>query len=109
MQWTTRLLQGVVLLTLSLGGGRAFASIPDANGIYTGCYFKALGSLRLIDTAIPSQKCLANVEVQVTWSMTGPRGFAGPSGPQGPQGATGPAGAVGPAGPQGMTGLPGVI
>jgi len=35
------------------GAGEAFASIPAGNGTYTGCYLKATGTLRLIDTAIP--------------------------------------------------------
>ena len=34
---TRRLMQVVVLCTLALGASRAFASIPDANGVYNGC------------------------------------------------------------------------
>jgi hypothetical protein len=70
------------------------ASIP-AGEMYTGCLFKSLGTIRLIDAADPKQKCLTGLEVLITWNRTGPQGSVGPAGPQGPQG------------PQGAQGLPG--
>ena len=100
----------------------ARASIPAPNGIYTGCYLVIIGTLRLIDSANPSQRCVPGLEMQVTWSQsgqlgpigpagpqgpTGPQGAAGPAGPAGPAGATGPVGAQGPAGPPGATGATG--
>jgi Collagen triple helix repeat (20 copies) len=92
MRITKRLLQGIVLFTSLLGVSRAFASIPAPDGTYTGCYLKGAGLLRLIDTAIPTQKCLDKLEVQVTWSKMGP---TGPSGAAGAAGLPGPAGAPG--------------
>lgn len=74
------LLQGVLLVTLTLGAGRALASVPDANGVYTACYVKALGTLRLIDTADPRQRCLDRVEVKISWSQSGPIGPTGVAG-----------------------------
>jgi len=77
------------LLGAMLATSTAMASIPAADGTYTGCYLKALGSLRVIDTAVPSQRCVAGLEVQVTWNASGPTGPAGPTGPQGPSGPPG--------------------
>jgi hypothetical protein len=84
-----------------VGPIRALASIPDADGTYTACLFKALGTLRLIDATIPRQRCLAALESQVTWNRTGPQGLQGPPGVAGQQGIAGP---VGPLGPPGVAG-----
>ena len=67
--------------------GEAQAVIPD-NGVYTGCYQKSGGTLRVIDA---SQQCKSS-EIRITWNEVGPRGDQGPAGPQGPQGEQGPAG-----------------
>ncbi len=99
------------LVTLALGAGRGFASIPAADGTYTGCYQRVQGQLRVIDTANPAQTCRPD-ERLVTWSLTGPVGPTGPMGPvgmQGPQGNTGLTGATGPQGPTGPAGPPGPI
>ena len=74
---------------LSLTAGEARASIPAADGSYSGCLFKALGTLRLIDPAVPSQRCLPALETQVTWNRTGPQGPAGSPGPAGAKGLDG--------------------
>lgn len=117
------------VLTLVFPAVNAHASIP-AGGTYTGCLFKSLGTVRLIDSADPRQRCLAGLEVLITWNQTGPQGSVGPQGPAGPQGPqglsglngingvdgfpgqkgdTGPAGAVGPVGPQGAAGPAGAV
>ncbi len=58
----------------------AWASIPDSEGVFTGCVLKGINTVRLIDTAIPTQKCLDRLESRVTWSQ---RGQAGPAGRDG--------------------------
>lgn len=98
MRITQRLLQGVVVLTLALGAGRAFASIPAADGTYTGCYLRFWGTLRVIDTAIPTQKC-GWFEVQVAWNPKGPKGDTGDPGRDGAPGTPGKDGAPGTPGP----------
>jgi hypothetical protein len=119
------------VLTLVFPAVNTHASIP-AGGTYTGCLFKSLGTVRLIDSADPKQRCLAGLEVLITWNQTGPQGsvgLQGPAGPQGPQGLSGlngingvdgfpgqkgdtgpagPAGAAGPVGPAGPQGIQGV-
>lgn len=93
------------LLTVS---GLAWASIPAANGVLTGCYANKDGSLRLIDAATGA-KC-SNKEKQITWNQTGPAGPQGATGPQGlpgPQGTPGPKGDPGQQGSQGPQGVPG--
>lgn len=105
------------LLTVS---GLAWASIPAANGVITGCYAKD-GSLRVIDAAT-NAKCNSK-EKPLTWNQTGPVGPQGPQGfpgapgtpgpkgdpgLQGPQGIPGPTGVPGLPGPQGPQGAPGI-
>jgi hypothetical protein len=80
----------------------AQAGIPNANGVFTGCYKKSSGTLRLIDTAVTT-KC-KSTELQVTWNMAGQQGPAGPKGDTGLTGATGPTGPTGETGATGVTG-----
>lgn len=89
MLFTQRLFRAATLFTLALGAGRALASIPAADGTYTGCYLKAIGTLRVIDTAVPTQRCADKFEVQVTWSQKGPQGIPGSPGPAGAPGLDG--------------------
>jgi hypothetical protein len=94
------------------------SGIPNARGVYSGCYVIASGTLRLV----PGRKGCRSGERRVTWNRSGRRGPVGPVGPQGetglqgPQGppgergapgATGSAGPQGPAGPQGLAGATG--
>jgi len=75
---------------LTAGGWiTAYASIPDSSGVINGCYTKASGSLRVIDTSVVSACRIG--ETPLDWSQTGPQG---PQGPQGTQGPAGPAGAT---------------
>jgi hypothetical protein len=83
---------------LSLGGGVALASIPDANGVFHACVDNKSFAVRIIDSATTT--CTAK-ETAESWSMLGPLG------PQGPQGPTGPMGVPGPQGPAGRDGAQG--
>ncbi len=83
--------------------------IPNARGIYTGCYSIATGDLRLI----AGWKGCRPLERRATWNRRGQRGPLGLEGPEGEQGGPGPAGpsgtqgASGSQGPPGATGAPG--
>jgi hypothetical protein len=81
---------------LVLGGGIAYATIPDGAGLIHGCYTAVGGVLRVIDPANGkgiNGRCLP-AERALSWSR---------SGPQGPTGAQGPIGEAGPQGPAGTT------
>lgn len=113
-----------LLITIT---GLAWAGVPAANGVVTGCYDGKSGALRIID-AEAGQTCSSR-EKQITWNQTGPVGPQGPvgrpgptgvpgqpglqgpqgeAGPQGPQGVPGPTGVPGIPGPQGLQGAPGI-
>jgi hypothetical protein len=102
---------GRVLVALAVGGAvfgiatAVQASIPDATGVFHGCYKQNNGQLRVIDTGA-AQACLPS-ENSVTWSQTGPTGARGPTGAKGATGARGPTGAKGATGPKGATGSAG--
>jgi hypothetical protein len=85
-----------------LGGGAAYAAIPDSNGVIHGCYQKNVGNLRVIDPSAGSS-CRPS-EIPISWSQTGPQGQPGPQGPKGDPGPAGPAGPQGATGPQGSPG-----
>ncbi|MFJ7775626.1 hypothetical protein [Streptomyces yangpuensis] len=95
---------------LTLAGplsGAAHADIPGANGVYTGCYSRVTGSLRVIDFEA-GQRCRTLLgENTVTWSQTGPKGATGATGATGPTGAAGATGATGDTGSPGATGATG--
>lgn len=79
----------------------AFASIPGANGVISGCYSRSGGALRVIDSSVTQCK---QGETSLNFNQTGPQG---PQGIQGPVGPAGPQGDQGPAGPQGAQGIQG--
>ncbi len=89
----------VAIAVLALGSGIAYAAIPGSGGVYTACMLKHVGTLRLIDTSLPSSNpmshCSTTYETQVTWNQTGQQGQQGPQGPKGDIGPQGPAGADG--------------
>jgi hypothetical protein len=64
----------VAAVFIALAAGAAQASIPDANGVYWGCYEKAGSDLRIIDNA--STTCTAK-ETTITWNQ---KGVPGPQG-----------------------------
>jgi hypothetical protein len=78
----------VVAVALAVGGGIAYASIPDSGGTIHGCYFKAGGLLRVIDTA-RGQTCHPSFELPLNWNQAGIPGPPGATGPQGPKGDKG--------------------
>lgn len=86
----------------AIGGGVAFASIPDSSGVINGCYQKNVGNLRVIDPSA-GDSCRPS-EIPISWNQTGPQGLRGPTGPQGPKGATGAQGPKGATGAQGVQG-----
>lgn len=67
-----------VAAAVVLNASLAVASIPDANGVFHGCYKKGDSNLRIIDTA--TTRCKSN-ETEVTWSQQGPVGQTGATGP----------------------------
>jgi hypothetical protein len=79
----------VIPAALVASAAVASASVPASDGTFTGCYLRALGTIRLIDTAVSAQKCLAGFETLVTWSRTGPQGPAGLPGAPGAAGVPG--------------------
>jgi hypothetical protein len=91
----------LVLVTLGLAAGIAYATIPDGNGTIHGCYRKSGGALRVVDKAVIN--CASN-ETSLSWNVQGMPGAQGPQGPSGQQGQQGPEGPRGPAGP-GFTGF----
>jgi Collagen triple helix repeat (20 copies) len=91
----------------ALVGGVAYATIPDSGQVYTGCMLKGVGTIRLIDTSLPTSNLMSHctaLETQVSWNQQGQPGSAGPKGATGAAGATGATGATGPAGPSGPKG-----
>lgn len=91
MRKRTKLLVGSVLV-LAIAGGTAYATIPDAGGVFQGCVGNG-GALKLIDPSAGG-KC-AKSETAVQWNQQGPQGLQGPAGTAGPAGPQGPAGTVG--------------
>jgi len=74
---TRRSALGLALALVAAFAPPAAATIPDANGVYTACLLKALQTVRLIDTAVPTQRCHDRLETKVTWSQVGPQGPVG--------------------------------
>lgn len=96
----------LVLATLGLAAGIAYATIPDGNGTIHGCYRKSGGALRVIDNAVIN--CASN-ETSLSWNVQGLPGAQGPQGPPGPQGQQGAQGQQGPPGAQGPQGAQGPV
>jgi hypothetical protein len=75
-----RLLVGLgAILVVAVVGTVAWATIPDSYGVYTGCYMRPDGGLRIIDA---SQKCKSN-ETRITWNKAGEQGQPGVPGKDG--------------------------
>jgi hypothetical protein len=76
---------------LVLGAGSvAYAAIPSADGVVSGCYAKNGGTLRVVDASAPCK----TTEMSIAWNQKGQPGAQGPQGPQGPQGAKGEPGGL---------------
>jgi hypothetical protein len=83
-----------VVAAIALGVGVAEGMVPDAAGVFHGCYALDGGQLRVIDTAAGAT-CAAATEVPLDWNVVGAQGPVGPVGPQGPQGFPGQQGSAG--------------
>ncbi len=109
---TYRMMPGVLIVVAAMICllPAAQAQTTEEETVYTGCYHKNSGMLRIIGDPIVG--CKPN-ETMIQWNQVGPQGepgpagSQGPTGPAGPAGATGPQGEPGPAGPQGLTGSAG--
>jgi hypothetical protein len=66
-----------VIFAAAIGGGVAYATIPDASGVIHGCYKKKHGQLRVID---PGTSHCRRSETAISWNQTGPPGPPGISG-----------------------------
>jgi uncharacterized protein (DUF2345 family) len=75
---------GVTLLI----GGIAVAAIPGDGGVINGCYGKVGGVVRVIDPA-KHEKCIAGVEIPISWNQQGVQGAPGTPGTPGTPGAPG--------------------
>ncbi len=90
---------------------KASAGIPNARGIFTGCYLIGTGDVRLIRGSLGCRPG----ERRVTWSRRGPigprglQGAVGVQGATGERGETGAQGSQGSAGPSGPGGPPGAV
>ena len=73
----------VLVLALLAAAGVAYATIPDAGGVYTACKLNATGTIRLIDPSGPSSSLLSHcttLESQITWNQKGQPGAPGADG-----------------------------
>jgi hypothetical protein len=85
------LIIGTVAAFMLTVGAIAYASIPDANGVFYGCV-KADGTLIVKDDGGTGDITCGAQATKITWNRTGPQG---PAGPQGATGLQGPAGTNG--------------
>lgn len=65
------LLAGSALLAAGVGGGVAFASIPDANGVVHACYLNLTGVVTVIDSA--SASC-TGLQTAISWPTSAVHG-----------------------------------
>jgi Collagen triple helix repeat (20 copies) len=103
---TVILLAAVTVAAFVVGGAlaqRPTGDIPDAAGLYTGCYVNGPGTVRLVAAGIPCQ----TGETKVTWNREGQPGTPGAIGPPGPPGTDGASGTPGTPGADGQPGPPG--
>jgi hypothetical protein len=73
-----------------LAGGIAWAAIPGAGGVISGCYQKNEGQLRVIDSATTA--CRSS-EIPISWNAQGVHGATGEPGVPGRNGVDGRDGA----------------
>src|SRR4051812_5007050 len=85
-----RRLKGTLVRVAS--GGIAYAAIPGAGNIYTGCMLKNVGTVRLIDSTLPSSNLMSHCtapETQISWNQQGQQGQKGEAGTPGAPGKSG--------------------
>jgi hypothetical protein len=91
----------VAALLFVPAAGIAYATIPDGGGVVTACMLKNVGTVRLIDTSLPSSNVLSHCtafESQVSWNQKGQAGTPGANGANGANGADGKSVVMGDAG-----------
>ena len=74
-RWRWLTISGL-LLSLT-AGGIAYATIPVAGNVYTGCMLKNVGTVRLIDSTLPSSNLMSHctaLETQISWNQQGQKG-----------------------------------
>ena len=107
-RWRLRLARRRVVLAFAAAvglvatAGFAYATIPDNNKLFTACMLKNVGTVRLIDSSLPSSSLMSHctsLESTVAWNQQGQAGTPG---------AMGPAGAAGRDGSDGKDGHDGV-
>jgi len=73
----------VTVTALALAGGIAYATIPDANKVFTACMLNRVGTIRLIDKSLaaanPMSRC-TSLETEVSWNQQGLPGRDGNDG-----------------------------
>src|SRR4051812_43150 len=82
----------LVVAILGVAGGIAYATIPDAGNVYTGCMLRNVGTVRLIDSTLPSSNLMSHctaLETQISWNQQGQKGDPGAPGIPGKNGADG--------------------
>ena len=74
------------VVAAALGGGAAWAAIPDGSGEIHGCYQKNVGNLRVVD---PDEGGCRPSEIAVAWNSRGAPGEPGSPGVPGRDGRDG--------------------
>lgn len=90
---STKLMVTIAAVTvLGATAVAAYAAIPSKpQKVFTACYKKSNGAVRLVD----SKKKCAKGEARTTWNQAGVKGAPGAAGVAGPAGAAGAPGATG--------------
>lgn len=84
----------VTLAIFAVGGGIAYATVPDSGGVFNACMLKATGTVRMVDPSAPghsllSHPCNTTLETSISFNQRGQQGPPGPQGNTGPQGPPG--------------------
>jgi hypothetical protein len=95
------------VITVAIAAAVAGATIPGDGNVYTACMLKNVGTIRLIDPALPSSNLMSHctsLETPVSWNQKGTPGLPGQAGAAGKDGVDGKDGQPGIAGPKGDRG-----
>jgi hypothetical protein len=94
----------VTVAIFAVAGGIAYASIPDATGVYHACMLKNIGTIRIIDLD-KQQHCVSALETEITFNQKGQKGDQGLQGTPGQPGTNGQNGTNGSNGSNGAPGI----
>src|SRR3954463_6022917 len=98
---TWKLATAAIAVAALAGAGIAYATIPGAGAVYTACMLKNVGTVRLIDPALPAANLMSHctsLETQMTWNQQGQQGTPGTPGTPGAAGQNGESVVMGDAG-----------